>query len=64
MHFWMSVLQIVRLWGELPSVSPPYLRAGPLPWRTSLITLGSRGSGMMGFPKTLRLDLRADFSDF
>ena len=47
-----------------PGGSPPYLRAGPLPWRTSLIPLGLRGSGMMGFPKTLRLDLRADLSDF
>ena len=42
--------------------SPPYLRGGPLPWRTALIRLGLQGSGMMGFPKTLRLDLKTEFS--
>jgi len=50
--------------GSFQSWSPPYLRAGPLPKITCPGPVDVQWTGLTGFPKILRLDLKTEFADF
>ena len=61
MHFWIAVLLIAGLWGELPIVVSPLPAGWTPPSREPYEFSGVAADTSIGFLQILRLDLKTKF---